>query len=828
MKYRLSLLWILSITPLFIRAQASVQLNAAEIKQGLESLSINGSVLYMAAHPDDENTRLLAYLAKERKVRTGYLSLTRGDGGQNLIGSEQGELLGLIRTQELLAARKMDGAEQFFTRANDFGFSKNSDESFKIWNKEKILSDAVWVIRNFRPDVIITRFPEDARAGHGHHAASAILAREAFFAAADPKRFPEQLKFVKPWQAKRIVWNTFNFGSVNTTSADQLKIDVGGFNALLGKSYGEIAAESRSNHRSQGFGSARQRGSATEYFSAVAGAPATKDLFDGVNIGLGNEKGSAGAQASVQALLNDINTTYIPSDPSQSIVKLLKLKAEVKGLPFKHQLLDELILACAGIWLETSAPQSSYALNDSIPLTINAIARVKADFPIRITLRELKRGTNDELKGVNEVLVPNQMISFTQMAATNAIGVTQPYWLAKKHPIGSYVVDSLSYLGLPQSPAPKAGVFRIDFGGQFVDVSRPIVYKSTDPVRGELYQPLVVAPPVTATMAEKAFVFNNNTPKKITVQLHSFKNNAVGILQPKAPEGWLVSPAKVDFTLLKKGDEQSIAFSVTPAGKVSGGDFSFVVTVAGQDYHQGLKVVSYDHIPVQTLFPFAEAKVERVDLKFAGKKIGYIAGAGDLIPESLVQIGYQVTRLTEKEVINGDLSGYDAIITGVRLYNINEQAGLMQPKLMDYVKNGGVVLVQYNVNAPLKLADIGPYPFKLSRDRVTEEDAAVVFLAPGHAALNFPNKITSKDFDGWIQERGLYFATDVDPHYTQLLQMKDTGEESSKGSLLVADYGKGKFVYTSLAFFRELPAGVAGAYRLFVNLISKNTTANEN
>lgn len=818
MKFRLSLLWLLSISPLFIKAQASVQLNAAEIKQGLASLHITGSVLYIAAHPDDENTRLLTYLAKEKKVRTGYLSLTRGDGGQNLIGTEQAELLGVIRTQELLAARRTDGAEQFFTRANDFGFSKNAAESFAIWNKEKILSDVVWVIRNFRPDVIITRFPEDARAGHGHHAASGILAREAFFAAADAKRFPEQLRYVQPWQAKRLLWNTFNFGGLNTTSADQLKIEVGGYNPLLGKSYGEVAAESRSNHRSQGFGAARQRGTAMEYFSPVAGTPAKNELFDGIPMSSADSED----KAALQPLLDDLNKNYDPEHPYNSIAQLLKLKAAVKNKPFKHQLLDELILACAGLWLETSVPSPAYALHDQMEVMVNAISRVPADFPMKISLKVVQNPKQEWTKEMDEVLKPNQMLSFTQKIATDAIGLTQPYWLEKKHPLGSYVVDSLSYLGFPEAPAPHSSTFRIYFDTAFVAVLRPIVFKMTDPVRGELYQPLVIAPPVTATMAEKAFVFTNNTPKKIAVLLHSFKDNASGTLRPAVPAGWTVSPASVDFSIAKKGEEQEMSFTVTPAGKVSSGDISFTVHVAGKSYQHGLRVIDYGHIPVQTLFPFAEAKAVRADLKFAGRKIGYIAGAGDLIPESLQQIGYEVIRLTEKEVINSDLSAYDALITGVRLYNINEQAALIQPKLMNYVKNGGVVLLQYHTNSPLKITDLGPYPFKLSRERVTEEDAPVVFLNPQHPVLNYPNKITPKDFDGWIQERGLYFATAIDPRYATILQMNDTGEKSSDGALLVADYGKGRFVYTSLSFFRELPAGVVGAYRLFVNLISKN------
>ncbi|CAM4287205.1 N-acetylglucosaminyl deacetylase, LmbE family [Pedobacter westerhofensis] len=811
MNYRLPFLCLLSIAPFFVKAQASAQLNAAEIRQGLAALNVTGSVLYIAAHPDDENTRLLTYLSKEKKVRTGYLSLTRGDGGQNLIGTEQGDLLGLIRTQELLAARRTDGAEQFFSRANDFGFSKTSEESFKIWGKEQILSDVVWVIRNFQPDVIITRFPEDARAGHGHHQASAILAREAFAAAADPKRFPEQLKFVKIWKTKRIVWNTFNFGGANTTSDDQIKLDVGVFNPLLGKSYGEIAAESRSNHKSQGFGSALQRGSAIEFFSPVAGDAAQKDLFEGLDFKLDRNKGTEKAQQ----MLNAINAAYDAAAPAKSIPALLQLKEEVKNLPFKHQQLDELILACAGIWMETTTPEPAYALDDSVPVLVSVISRVGAGFPMKITLQDLSRGKVSDLN-------PNQMATQTVILSARSIGITQPYWLKQTHPTGSYLIDSLNHLGMPEAPAPSAGVYRISFGKQFIDITRPIVYKHTDPVKGELYQPLVIAPPVTATMTEKSFLFSNNTPKKITVQLKSFKEGLKGLISPQVPAGWKVSPEKVEIDLPAKGTVKNLEFIITPAGTVSSGKLSIWAAVDGKTYNQGLKVLSYDHIPVQTLFPFAEAKVERADLKFAGMNIGYIAGAGDLIPESLTQIGYHVTWLTEKQVIDGDLSAYDAIITGVRLYNISDQISAMQPKLMEYVKNGGTMLVQYNVNGTLKFNDIGPYPFRLTRDRVTDEDAKVSFLAPNDAALNFPNKITAKDFDGWIQERGLYFAGDIDSHYVPVLGMNDIGEPSGNGSLLVAPFGKGKFVYTSLAFFRELPAGVPGAYRLFVNLISKN------
>ncbi|WP_316823477.1 PIG-L family deacetylase [Pedobacter gandavensis] len=808
MNLRQYLFLIPFVLPFSLKAQSALELNAAEIKQSLEALGQTGGVLYIAAHPDDENTRLLAYLAKEKKVRTGYLSLTRGDGGQNLIGPEQGELLGLIRTQELLAARRMDGAEQFFTRANDFGFSKTPEESFKIWDKTKILGDVVWVIRKFRPDVIITRFPEDGRAGHGHHSGSAILAREAFAAAADPKQFPEQLAYVKPWQAKRIVWNTYNFGGMNTTADDQLKIDVGGYNPLLGKSYGEIAADSRSNHKSQGFGSAKQRGAALEYFSPIAGDPAKSDLFEGLDFSLNRYPGTK----EIQQVLSEINKEYQASNPAASLPKLLKLRQMVKGKEFKHELLDDLILACSGIWLEAAALSPAYALNDSIPLRLQAIARANAlPYPIRVV---------EERTGARMELNPNKMAVLEAKVFGSASLSSQPYWLEKKHDQGSYDVDDLALIGRPENPTLVNVVFRIQIGDEWIEKKLPVIYKSTDPVRAEVYQPLVIAPPVTATFQENAFLFNGNESKMINVNLKSFQDQASGTLSVSLPAGWSRSPEQLDFKLAKKGDQEVLSFKLSPGADAKAGEMVLNVNIKGKSFHQGLKVLNYDHIPLQTLFPLASAKIDKTDLKFAGRKIGYIAGAGDLIPESLKQIGLELTLLSEQQILSTDLSGFDAIVTGIRLYNINNQISAMQPKLMKYVENGGVLLVQYNVNTPLKLTAIGPYPFRLSTDRVTEEDATVHLLAPDQPALNYPNKISQKDFEGWVQERGLYFAIDADPKYTPILGMHDTGEGEKNGALLIADYGKGKFVYTSLSFFRQLPAGVTGAYRLFINLLS--------
>lgn len=797
-------LFFLFVWPFLANAQMP-QLNAAEIASGLGKLGVKGSVLYIAAHPDDENTRLLAYLAKEVKVRTGYLSLTRGDGGQNLIGNEQAELLGLIRTQELLAARRVDGAEQFFTRANDFGFSKTSEESFKIWGKEQILADVVWTIRKFRPDVIITRFPEDARAGHGHHSGSAILAHEAFSAAADPKRFPEQLKYVKVWQAKRMLWNTFNFGGNNTTAADQLKIDVGQYNPLLGKSYGEIAAISRTNHKSQGFGSTLQRGEALEYFSHTAGEPAKTDLFDGINIEIEDK--------ATQGLLDQIQQNYSVAAPWKSLPALLKLRKFTQGKPFNHQLLDELIMACAGVWIDANASENAYAIGDTIAINYNAIYRANTPIPIKISVTNM----GDQ---VVRTLQLNKMANFGYKAISQATDLTQPYWLTKDHPIGQYYIASQEDVGYPENAKRLLVNTIVDIDGEKINVSIPVTYKSTDPIRGEVYQNLVIAPPVTATMSDKAYLFSGNTAQTVSVLLKSFRNNSAGTVSPQLPKGWKSNPQAINFKLDRKGDEQLINFVITPGGETNSGQLVLQVNTDGQSNSKSLKTISYEHIPNITIFPEASARLEKIDLKIIGKRIAYIDGAGDLVADALKQIGYEVTHLSTAQVLNSDLSVYDAIVTGVRLYNINADAKTLQPKLLAYVQNGGTLVAQYNVNTNLKINNLGPYPFKLANKRVTDEQAPVKFIAPNHQVLNFPNKITEKDFEGWVQERGLYFATDIDPKYATILSMNDTGESPSDGSLLVADYGKGKFVYTSLVFFRELPAGVPGAYRLFANLLA--------
>lgn len=797
-------------------AQTNPPADAATIEQNLKKLDVLGSVLYVAAHPDDENTRLLAYLAQEKHYRTGYLSMTRGDGGQNLIGNEQGELLGLIRTQELLAARKVDGAEQFFTRTIDFGFSKGPQETLDFWNKEKALADVVWVIRKFRPDVIICRFPTTGEGGHGNHTASAILAQEAFTAAADPKRFPEQLKYVQVWQAKRLMWNTFSFGTINTTAPDQFKINVGVYNPILGKGYGEMAAESRSNHKTQGFGSARQRGDAFEYFKTILGDAPKTDLMDGVNTTWDRVKGGKEIGDEVAA----IQKNYDPNHPDKSVSELVKVYGQVEKLndtywrEQKTKELSNLIAICAGLWFESYPVEQAYAVGDSIEVRSQVIDRYNDKVKINLV-----DGTHFD---DGKTIPANELQTVTSKVPADKI--TQPYWLREPHSFGSYEINDERLIGNPENPDLPKIPYEFTIEGQKLHFERQLVYKYVDPAKGEIYQPVEIAPPITANIENRVYIFNSQQPQTVLVKLKAFKGAASGNVSLSVPAGWKVSPENASFTNKSKNDEWEQEFTLTPtSNKSQTGVLEAEVNVIGykQVYKNSILSIQYNHIPNITIFPLAQAKLLQLDLKIAGRKIGYIEGAGDLVPAALRQVGYDVHQLSENEIMNGDLSVYDAIIVGVRAYNVDTRLVVEQPRLMDYVKNGGNLVVQYNNSAGLVVKQIGPYPFRVVNERVTDENAKITVLDPNNPVLNYPNKITQSDFDGWIQERGLYFTKDADPQYQKVLQMHDPNEEPKDGALITTEYGKGRFTYTSLAFFRQLPAGVPGAYRLFINLLSK-------
>ncbi|AXY78856.1 PIG-L family deacetylase [Paraflavitalea soli] len=821
---------LLLLNTVTLPAQTPPAYTAGDIYLQIKKLKVLGSVLYIAAHPDDENTRLLAYLSKDRLYRTGYMSLTRGDGGQNLIGDEQGIDLGLIRTQELLAARRIDGAEQFFSRAFDFGFSKSTDEALATWGKEKILSDVVWVIRRFQPDVIITRFPEDARAGHGHHSGSAVLAHEAFRLAADPTAFPEQLKLgVKPWKAKRIMWNTFNFGGNNTTSNDQLKIDVGGYNAVLGKGYGEVAAESRSQHKSQGFGVPASRGVAWEYFTPVEGAPAKTDIMDDVNMSWSAVEKGAPIDAKIDEVLNNYSLLH----PERSVPALVSLYKDIRSLPegyWRNQKLQEvqqLVERCSGLWMDVTSATEFVVQGDTMRVLAAINNRLGANAQlVRFTLDVFDSTFNKPLAANTNTVFTRPIYVFTTKP------VTQPYWLEHKMSEGSFTVNEQTFIGRPESIPSYQATIEITIEGEPFTFTRAVQYKFTDPVKGELYRPLVVVPSATVSTDPGIVIFHKGEKATQDILLKVTANKTFDHYTAKVSKRLKNDNSIVtdtNFSLIK-GLSKPYYFTINNGmlkGLEQDNVQAFVELKNGKEEQPAwlnMTSIEYDHIPPIHYFYQDAVKVLNIDLKTAGKRIGYIEGAGDKVPAALEQMGYEVVVLKEKDITPAVLKQLDAVMTGVRAYNVHDFMFAKYDVLMDYVKNGGNLIIQYNTNNLISTVKsrIGPYPFNISRNRITDEKAKVSFLLPEHPVLNYPNKITEKDFDGWIQERGIYFPEQLDSAYKSPLSMADPGEQPLNNSLVIADYGKGKFVYTGLVFFRELPAGIPGAYRLLANIIALN------
>ena len=799
---------------------------SSDIFLGLRKLNVLGTVLYVAAHPDDENTRLLTYFSKDKLYRTGYLSITRGDGGQNLIGDEQGVELGLIRTQELLSARRMDGAEQFFTRAFDFGYSKTPQETFAKWDKEKILADVVWVIRKFQPDVIITRFPSTGEGGHGHHTASAILANEAFTIAADPTRFPEQLKWVEPWQAKRIVWNSFNFGGNNTQRNDQFKFDVGGYNPVLGKSYGEIAAESRSQHKSQGFGVPRTRGEALEYFSPTGGDAVTTDLFENVVINWQKIRGAESVNQLIQSAINSFDFLQ----PQKSVPSLVQIYKALVNLPagnWRNTKMAEtknLIEAASGLWIESFTQQQYAVQGDS--LRINSILNNRLGVNANLN-RVLFDGFDSSIQTQlfsNKNLVFNKTVLIPENKA-----LTQPYWIKEKMNEGYFTVTDQTLIGEPDVQPSIIATYELVIEGEKFSFSKPVRYKFTDPVKGEVYQPITVLPPLSVNTNPSLVIIKKNNPEQSNILVTAkankgirYKKTEVSLRLPRVELLSVIDTGKV----FSKNEVKQYDFPIKPL-RILKEEFAYPFVKLDTNSQQAflaLSTINYDHIPSINYFYADAIKFLPIDLKTEGKKIGYIVGAGDKVPEALEQMGFDVTFLTDKELARNKLKEFDAIISGVRAYNTNEWLNKYYEKLMKYVAEGGNLIVQYNTSnqiGPVR-SKIGPYSFTISRNRITDENATVEFLKPAHSVLNYPNKITDQDFKGWVQERSIYHATELDKKFETILRMNDPGEKPEDGSLVIAPYGKGFFAYTGLVFFRELPAGVPGAYRLLANLIALN------
>lgn len=810
-------------------AQTPKKPSASEIYHNLQKLNFLGSALYIAAHPDDENTRLISYLANDIKAQTAYLSITRGDGGQNLIGTELSELLGVIRTQELLAARRTDGGQQFFTRANDFGYSKHPDETLKIWNKEEVLGDVVLTIRRFQPDIIVNRFNHRTPGStHGHHTSSAMLSFDAWDLVGNASKYPSSALTYGTWQPKRLFFNTswWFYGSrENFEKADKtnlVEVETGNYYPSLGLSNGEIAALSRSMHKSQGFGNTGSRGTETEYLELLKGdMPKEKsNLFEGINTTWSRIEGGE----KVGNILYPIENNFNFKDPSAHIPKLMVAYELLQKLPEGHWRtiklaeLKQLIADCAGLFLEAVSDQQTIAPKGNVTVTVEAINRSSVDIKLNSVSSSM---ISFPTTLVATPLTNNESYSVKSVENTfNATNFSAPYWLNEEGTLGMYQVSDESLIGLPERNNPFPVVFNMTIAEKQISFERNITYKYNDPVKGEVYQPFEVLPVVTTSIAEKVIIFSNNDTKEIPVIVIGGRENISGTISLQHPKGWVVFPQEQSFSLGPKGSAQTLIFKVTPPKDQSEGYLKPLAQVGDVYSDKELVTIDYDHIPFQNVLMPSQAKVVRIPIEKRGESIGYINGAGDAIPESLKQIGYQVTTIAPSEITSENLKQFDAIVVGIRAYNTVDDMAFTKSILDDYVSNGGTLVVQYNTSRGLVTDDFAPLPLKLSRDRVTDENASVSFLVPNHNVLNFPNKITQKDFEGWVQERGLYFPDEWDEGYTPILGMNDQGETQTKGSLLIARVGKGHYVYTGLSFFRELPTGVSGAYRLFANLLS--------
>lgn len=817
----ISALFLLFIINYNAFSQRPERYNSSDIQLLLEKLDVLGNVLYVAAHPDDENTAIITYFANERKVNAAYFSFTRGDGGQNLIGPEIREELGLIRTYELNRAREIDNGIQYFSRAVDFGYSKHPDETFNIWDREQVLGDLVWVIRKFRPDVIINRFNTEPGTTHGHHTASAILAIEAMDIAGDGSKYPEQLAYAEPWQPSSLYWNAFFWRRTEymKDTSELLRIDVGKYNQLLGLSYSELSALSRSSHKSQGFGATGSRGLRMEYLQLEKGYKPEKDVFQGIDISWGRVSGGKDIETKVKAIIDKFD----PKQPCTIAGDLINLKSDISRLDDefwkekKYQEIDELIYAVTGLFLEVTAKDYTAHPGEMLDLDIEAINRSETDMVLEsVQFSQLGVGSNFNMKLLNN--------KDAQMKASITLPQNMPYsqhyWLARPNTLGMFQVNDQELIGKPVDDASLEAEFKLSINGQKFTYKRPVVFKRNDPVEGEVYKPFLITPPVFVNVLGDVNLFANHTGQKIKVLVRAGKRQISGKVKLSLPDSWKVTPSSLDFAIEEKYGEEVYEFEVIPPENQEIAYAKPVVTLDGKEYAFSFKEINYDHIPYQLIIKEATSKFVKLDLNKGNERIGYIMGAGDNIPENLRQIGYEVVLINDMDFNDSNLDQFDVIVLGIRALNTVAKLKFDMPRLFAFVERGGNLIVQYNTNGGLVTSNIAPYPLQLSRERITDEEAPVKIIAPAHPVLNTPNKINPADFDGWVQERGLYFPNQWAKEFTPVISSHDPGERELEGGLLVAPYGKGHYIYTGYSWFRELPAGVPGPYRLFVNMIS--------
>jgi LmbE family N-acetylglucosaminyl deacetylase len=812
----LSMLCAVLLSPPSAHTQYAKSRTSSEIKLALDQLQVVGSILYIAAHPDDENTAFLAAMAKGRGMRTAYLSVTRGEGGQNLIGPEQGAALGVIRTQELLAARSVDGAGQYFTRAVDFGFSKSTDETMRFWNHDSTLADVVRIIRTFRPDVIVMRFTPTL-GGHGNHTASGVLAMEAFDAAADPAQFPEQLRTLKPWKTRRLFWNVFRPDSV--MPAGTVRIDLGSYAPLLGRSFAELAGLGRSMHKSQGFGASQNRGEAVNTFQIMKGDTAANDLFDGIATGW--QRFATGSSCS--DLASHAAAAFTINDPAACVPDLIRFVHALDALPdgpdvrFKKTQALALIQSCAGFWLEYTTTAAQSSPGTQVSATLLGVNRSTQPFTIRRIRRPFAAGDSV----MNTVLAMNKTV---RIPADIAIPASEPpsqqYWLKLPQTAGFYRTAPDDPVGTPLAPDPCIATVELAHPAGTLTLAVPLMTRRVDPVEGEIYDPFPVVPPASIRIAEAVVLFPAARENTVHVSVRPGNAAMRGSLHLTVPPDWRVSPASVATDLQPRSGDTTFTFRVTPGTGAKSGTVTAELDLPETTVTNDITTISYRHIPRQLMLTPARARLVRAQVISPGGKAAYIMGAGDDVPPAIEQLGYTVTSLSDEQIATADLTVFDVIVAGIRAYNTRPVLRRHHARFIRYAEQGGTYVVQYMTPQRGEADNIGPYPLTVSRDRVAEEDAQISFIMPRHPVLSSPNTISQADFPGWVQERGLSYADKWDARYDSILAAHDQGEPDRKGGLLVARTGKGWYVYTGLAFFRQLPAGVEGAFRLFANILA--------
>ncbi|MBI5688856.1 MAG: PIG-L family deacetylase [Verrucomicrobia bacterium] len=797
-------------------------------RQELRSFATTGTLLHIAAHPDDENTQLITYFARSRGYRTAYLSLTRGDGGQNEIGPEFDEKLGVARTQELLAARRIDGGRQFFTRAIDFGYSKTADETLRFWDRKEVLGDVVRVIRTFRPDVVVTRFSPTGGGTHGHHTASGILGAEAFKLAGDPQAYPEQLRQgLTVWQPKRVVLNSGGFGRGGGGSGSGLKVDIGGTDPVTGEGLGAIAGRSRGRHITQGFGSFGARGGGSgpneQTFLPLGGEPATKDLFDGVETTWARY-GAAGVELArqVEAAIAAFEVT----NPAASVPALLEIRQRLAGLPEdplvidKREQLDRIVLGCLGVSVRSTAARGEIVPGERL----EAALAVRVAGPRSVRLAGIRAFGGGRVEGGREIAAGQELVLPYSSEVPRDQPVSQPYWLRADGSSGIARVDDPTLIGRPENPPAFPVTYEFEIGGQRV-LARDEVFAVEKGEKGERRQRVEVVPPVVLNLPAEVVLFAAGSSRRVEVEVIAARADVAGVARLALPDGWRCSPESQTFRLGPTGEKLRLAFTVTAPPQAARAVMAAGVTVEGSAYSSRRVVIDYAHLPRILLQPPARARLVVLDVATKGTKVGYLPGAGDDTVRALEQLGYEVRTLAGADLKPEKLAGLKAVVIGVRAFNERDDLAANLPGLFAWVQAGGTAIAQYNRPNGLAATELGPYKLSIQGSapqwRVTDERAPVRFLLPQHPMLTTPNRIGPEDFAGWVQERGAYFPSSWDEErYEAVLAMSDPGEEPLRGGVLVARHGRGHYVYTGLAFFRQLPAGVPGAYRLLANLVS--------